>query len=555
MRRFIKELKPTCFGDIAAMVALYRPGPKQHIPTFIRAKHGKEPIRFPHPALEEILRETYGVIVYQDQVLLIVQAFAGYSLGEADIVRKAMGKKIPEVMKKEMKRFLAGAKKKEFTKDIAEQVWSLIEPFAGYAFNKAHSVSYAMIAYQTAYLKANYPVEFMTALLTTHVGQSEKAASAVSECHRLGIKVLPPDVNRSGENFTIDNTETEAQAIRFGLAAIKNVGATAIRPIIVARDQGGPFKSIDDFCRRADLRNINKRALESMIKAGALDSLGKRGSILAGIDRILSLAQTEQRLREVGQSTMFDLWGQSVDVPLPGLELPIAEISDKEKLAWEKELLGTYLSEHPFTRYTKQLSSEIDIFCGQIDEDMVGQNIVTAGIVTTVRQALTRDGRPFVSAVLDDFTGSLEVTAWNDVFERTRDLWQEGNTLLIKGRLKSRGDRIQLTCFEVSLYQLDKEDETEEITQELSVITSRHRLNFNLSASADVNADISLLNQLRDVLKRFPGNDEVYLTITTGDGTTKLEMADLSTSYGPELHEHLVNLIDEQSFSIDEVAI
>ncbi|MEE8470217.1 MAG: DNA polymerase III subunit alpha, partial [Dehalococcoidia bacterium] len=438
MRRFIKELKPSCFGDIAAIVALYRPGPKEHIPTFIRAKHELEPIRFPHPALTEILQETYGVIVYQDQVLLIVQAFAGYSLGEADIVRKAMGKKIPEVMKKERQRFLAGAKKKGFSKDLAEQVWSLIEPFAGYAFNKAHSVSYALIANQTAYLKANYPVEFMSALLAANMGQAEKVALAIAECHRLGIKVLPPDINRSGKTFTIEQADDAAPAIRFGLAAIKNVGASAIEPIIAAREQGGTFNTIDEFCHRADLRNLNKRALESIIKVGAMDSLGDRGALLAGIDRILSLSQTEQRLREAGQSTMFDLWGQSVAVPLPGLDLPKVEIPAKETLAWEKELLGVHFTEHPFIHASRRLASEVDVFCGQIGEELVGQIIVTAGIVISVRQPFTKDKRPFVSAILEDFGGSIEVTAWNDVYERTRDLWQEGNTLLIKGKVRTR---------------------------------------------------------------------------------------------------------------------
>ena len=554
MRRFIKELKPTCFGDIAAMVALYRPGPKQHIPTFIRAKHGLEPIRFPHQTLTDILRETYGIIVYQDQVLLIVQAFAGYSLGEADIVRKAMGKKIPEVMKKEMKRFLAGAKKKEFTKDIAQQVWSLIEPFAGYAFNKAHSVSYAMIAYQTAYLKANYPVEFMTALLTTHMGQADKVASAIGECGRLGIKVLSPDVNKSGESFTIEQVESGDGAIRFGLAAIKNVGAAAIRPIITAREQGGEFKSINEFCRQADLRNINKRALESMIKTGALDSLGERGSFLAGIDRILSLAQTEQRLKEVGQSTMFDLWGNSVDVPLPGLDLQSVEMPVKEKLAWEKELLGVYLSEHPLTHISKRLASEIDIFCGLIDEEMVGQIVLTAGLVSSVRQVLTRDGRQFVSAVLEDFTGNIEVTAWNEVYERTKAYWQEGNTLLVRGKVKSRGDRVQLTCIKVSPYQPEKSEDSHEQLEQIDIAPRRRRLNINFSTSGDTDSDILRLKHLLSTLKQFPGNDEVQLTIVTSEGATKLEMPECITSYGPELHDQLLNLVDEQNLMIEETA-
>ncbi|MBM3156861.1 MAG: DNA polymerase III subunit alpha [Chloroflexi bacterium] len=550
MRRFIKELKPTCFGDIAAMVALYRPGPKQHIPTFIRAKHGIEPIRFPHQALAQILQETYGVIVYQDQVLLIVQAFAGYSLGEADIVRKAMGKKVPEIMKKEMQRFLSGAKKKGFSKEVAEQVWNLIEPFAGYAFNKAHSVSYAMIAYQTAYLKANYSVEFMCALLTANMGQAEKIANAVAECQRLGIKVLPPDVSRSGETFAIES-EGDVPGIRFGLAAIKNVGAAAIRPIIAAREQGGPFKSIEDFCRRADLRNLNKRALESIIKAGAMDSLGNRGALLAGVDRILSLAQTEQRLKEKGQSTMFDLWGQSVDVPLPGLELPGMEASPKEKLLWEKELLGVCLSDHPFSYASQKLAAKVDVFCGQINDEMVGQTVMTAGTVTSTRQIFTKDRRQFVSAVLEDFGGSVEVTVWPEVYERTKTLWEEGNMLLVKGKVKARGEGVQLVCLSASQYQPTGTEEAADTANGLNEVPLQRRLRIRISTSTDSGSDITLLRRIVDILKQFPGTDEVYLAIVSGEEITKLTLPDSATSYCPELHRQLAELVGEQDLTVE----
>ncbi|MBM2825910.1 MAG: polymerase alpha subunit, partial [Dehalococcoidales bacterium] len=345
MRRYIKELKPTTFSDIAAMVALYRPGPMEHIPTFIKAKHGDEPIRYPHPALTSILEETYGVIVYQEQVLFIVQALAGYSLGEADIFRKAMGKKIPEVMRKEKHKFLEGAKKNGFSADIAEQVFALIEPFAGYAFNKAHAFSYALIAYQTAYLKANYPAEYLTALLMANVGQPEKVATAVGECRRLGITVLPPDINHSQSNFSIErDSQNNSPAVRFGLTAVKNVGPGAVEPIIAEREKSGEFKSVEDLCRRCDLHGVNKRVMESLIKAGALDSLGERGTLLNNINSLLSLAQKEQRLRDTGQSTMFDLWGQTVPVPLPDLDLKTAEVTTQEKAEWEKELLGLSLS-------------------------------------------------------------------------------------------------------------------------------------------------------------------------------------------------------------------
>ncbi|GAI17335.1 unnamed protein product, partial [marine sediment metagenome] len=348
MRRYIKELKPTTFSDISAMVALYRPGPMEQIPTFIKAKHGIEPVHYPHPALASILEETYGVIVYQEQVLFIAQAFAGYSLGQADIFRKAMGKKIPEVMRKEKRNFMTGAKRNGFSAGVASEVFALIEPFAGYAFNKAHSVSYALIAYHTAYLKANYPAEYITALLITNAGQSEKVASAIAECRRLGITVLPPDINHSQTSFSIEkDSKDDAPAIRFGLTAIKNVGLGAIEPIIAERSKGGDFKAIEDLCRRCDLRGINRRVLESLIKVGALDCLGSRGTLLHNTNRILSLAQREQHLRETGQSTMFDLWGEKMPVPTPSLDLEAADTSIKEKLVWERELMGVYLSEHP----------------------------------------------------------------------------------------------------------------------------------------------------------------------------------------------------------------
>ncbi|MFC1963120.1 DNA polymerase III subunit alpha [Chloroflexota bacterium] len=552
MRHFIKELKPNTFSDLAAMVALYRPGPKEHIPTFIRAKHGLEPIHFPHPNLANILEETYGVIVYQDQVLHIVQAFAGYSLGEADIVRKAMGKKIPEVMRKEKQKFLFGARKNGFSKELANQVWNLIEPFAGYAFNKAHSVSYALIAYQTAYLKANYATEFMSALLTIRMEQQESVTTAIAECQRLGIKVLPPDINHSRDTFTIEQDASGLPAIRFGLAAIKNVGVAGVKTIIAAREEGNPFNSIEDFCRRADLKSLNKRMLESLIKVGALDSLGERGSLLAGIDRIMSLAQHEQRLKENGQTTMFDLWGHSVDVPLPGIELPKVEIISTEKLAWEKELLGVYFSDHPLGYNSQRLAAGASVFCAQINEEMEEQLVDIVGIVTSMRQLLTRNKRPFISAVIDDFSGSIEAIAWPEVYQRSKELWMEGNTLLIKGKVKIRAGRIQLTCNTISPYQPKPEDETDTPTVTAATFTRRRYLQINLTSTNDTDADTIRLSQIFALLKQFPGEDEVYLAIVDDEDATKLEVPNLATNYCPELSSLLINLVGEQGFALKE---
>jgi len=556
MRRYIKELKPSTFSDIAAMVALYRPGPMEQIPRFIKAKHGLEPIHYPHPALVDILKETYGVIVYQEQVLFIVRTFAGYSLGQDDIFRKAMGKKISEVMKKERRNFIAGAKKNGFSTDIASDVFNLIEPFAGYAFNKAHAVSYALIAYQTAYLKSNYPVDYITAFLVTHVGQQEKLATAVAECRRLHIPVLPPDINHSQANFAIEKLADGTSAIRFGLAAIKNVGAGAIEPIINERNKGGEYKSIEDLCHRADLGGINKRVMESLIKAGALDSLGERGTLLSNIGRILSLAQRERKLRDTGQSTMFDLWGKTVSVPIPSLDMVAIDASIKEKLGWEKELLGVYLSEHPFSPFAGKAASENTTLCGQVDAEMEGQTVSVAGMVASVHNLVTRDGQPSASVLLEDLDGKLEVMAWPRVYTVTKDLWREGNILLVDGRVRLRGDRVQLVCEHVHRYQLEEirtgeiavphlETAPPVVEEEEIAPPEARRLVISLKQTSDEAGDIANLHKIINILQDFPGRDEVSLAVDNEKKVFKLRLSNIRVEYCPELHQRLIKLIGE----------
>jgi len=560
MRRYIKELKPTTFSDIAAMIALYRPGPMEHIPTFIKAKHGIEPIRYPHPALSSILEETYGVVVYQEQVLFIVQTLAGYSLGQADIFRKAMGKKISEVMKKERRSFISGAKKNGFSAEVAGEVFALIEPFAGYAFNKAHSVSYALIAYQTAYLKANYPAEYINAFLITNAGQLEKVASAVAECRRLGIPVLPPDINRSQASFSIEgDSQGSTPAIRFGLTVIKNVGLGAIEPIIAERKEGGEFKSIEDLCRRCDLHGVNKRVMESLIKVGALDCLGSRGALLQNIDRILSLAQREQYLRQTGQSTMFDLWGEAMPVPMPNLELPATDVSTKEKLAWEKALIGVYLSEHPFSSFAAKVASSSITLCGQIDAGLVGQTVVVAGMVASARYLFTRERAPFASAILEDLDGRIEVMVWPRVYANTRDLWQEGNILLVEGKVRLRDDRVQLNCDIVRCYQPEaapaeemaavKPSEVPVVAEEAPV--KSRRLIVTITQSGDEASDIAYLHKLIDTLRGFPGQDEVNLKVISEGKVIKLKLSNMYANYCPELHQRLVELVGEEGIGLE----
>lgn len=535
MRRYIKELKPSKFTDIAAMVALYRPGPMEHIPTFIRAKHGLDSVHYPHPDLIPILEDTYGVIVYQDQVLLIVQRFAGYSLGRADIIRKAMGKKIAEVMKKERQNFIDGAKIKGYSIEEADAIFGLIEPFAGYAFNKAHSVSYARIAYETAYLKANYPIEYMVALLNTYFDKTDKLVSAIAECRRMGLDILKPDINYSYADFKIERLNGK-KSIRFGLASIKNVGVNALEPIIAAREKGGLFKTVDDFCRRVDLRYVNKKVLESLVKVGALDGLGQRGSLISALDRIVSLSQREQKQKQSGQSSMFDLFAQNVEVPLPSLNMDDFDVTLQEKLAWEKELLGVYFSEHPISILGSKLAEHATVLCGEINNEMAGEKVVLAGMVSSVRNVTTKNNRIFAVVGFEDLNGSIEVIVWSDVYSQTQDLWLEGNILLVEGTVKIREDSANINCIKVRKYEPTPEKETK-VNNGNHI--SQKKLTINIKQSDNSEKDLDQLQQILGVLRKYPGNDHFQLAIHKGETVTRLDIPDLAIDYSANLMNEL----------------
>jgi DNA polymerase-3 subunit alpha len=541
MRRYIKELKPTNFSDISAMVALYRPGPMEQIPTFIRAKQGVAPIHYPHPILKEILEETYGVIVYQEQVIFIAQALAGYSLGQADIFRKAMGKKIPAVMKKEERNFVVGAKKSGISPELGREIFSLIEPFAGYAFNKAHSVSYGLIAYRTAYLKANYPIEYMVAWLDTYSDNIDKVRSAIAECRRLGIRVLPPDISKSLASFTIEKDDENNPAIRFGLASIKNVGFSPIEHILSGRDSEGDFKSIEDFCSRTDLRNINKKVLESLIKVGAFDSLGSRKVLLESLSKIISLAQAKQRAKESGQVSMFDVWGPSSPTPSIGFEQAEEDVSVKQKLIWERELLGVYFSQ-PLNFLARESSSPGTVTCGEINRDMIDETVTVTGMVVSVRQAHTKDNRPFVVASIEDLDASIEVIAWPRLYESTQGIWQEGNIITIKGLVKIRDGEVQLNCQEAMLLP---------VRQEVLKEPQHRHIMIDINQSGDAEKDIKRLHKTMDILSSYPGQDRVSLAIVSEDEVTNLEIPETTVNYCPELAEELSEIVGESNFRLD----
>ena len=462
MTRYIKDLKPSSLSDVAAMIALYRPGPMEHISTFIDSKHGRVAPNYPHPALKDILEETYGVIVYQDQVLQIARTFAGYSLGQADIVRKAMGKKIPEIMAEEKQNFLEGALSQGYTRQMAEQIFALIEPFAGYAFNKAHSVSYGLISYWTAYLKANFPGEYMVALLNSYKDNTDRVAGAVAECRRMNIPVLPPSVNGSDVNFSIELSKDGESAIRFGLSAIKNVGEAAVAPLVQAHRETGGFRSIEHLCQNSDVGGVGKKALESLVRAGALDDFGDRLGMLEVIDRIISLAQSEAHLRNSQQTSMFDMMGDSMPAELANIDVPDLNTSDAEKGQWEQELLGVSTSNNALLDLlARSRDANQIVILNDLQPDMVGKRVRVTGMVSDVTRRYTRDQKPFaiVSLVLMD--GAMEVFVWDEVLQVTGQLWEDGKLVAVTGTVRQRDDELSISCIEAEEVILTADDEPE----------------------------------------------------------------------------------------------
>lgn len=441
MRGILRDLRPEVFEDIIALVALYRPGPlgSGMVEDFIARKHGEKAVTYLHPKLEPILKDTYGVILYQEQVMRIASVLAGFTLGEADLLRRAMGKKKPEIIAGLRSQFVDGAEKNGVEREIAIQVFELIEYFAGYGFNKSHSAAYALIAYQTAYLKANYAPEYMAALLTSVNDNADKVGIYVEECRRMGLDVLPPDVNESRESFTIVGDK-----IRFGLAAVRNVGEGTVQAIIQTRDREGSFASLVDFLSRLDGKAVNKRVLESLIRAGAFASLGCcRSQLLAVLDDALQAAHRAKRERDSGQLSLFGASSQSgpgFDITLP--DTP--EFSSRKLLAMEKETLGLYISGHPLAQYRDLLRSVTSADCNELTEMPSGKQVILGGLLTGVKRISTRKGDPMCFANLEDLTGKVEVVVFPRVFEQARGTLVPDTVVLVCGTLQVNGDEVKV---------------------------------------------------------------------------------------------------------------
>jgi len=540
MTRYLMELRPTNIFDIMAMIALYRPGPLSIIPEYIARKRDPKRITYLDPRMKEYMDRSLGLLVYQEDVIMTAINIAGYSWEEADKFRKAMGKKIPEEMAKQRTHFVDGCIENGMPKINAEDLFTLIEKFAAYGFNKSHSASYAMVSYQTAYMKANYPVEFMAAVMSAEYGDSEKIAAAMEECKRMGVMVLPPNVNRSGVGFTLEKVEDLSEedlkdelggadksnhryAIRFGLSALKNVGISAIESIIEAR-KNGPFKSLIDLCLRVDNRLVNRKTLESLIKAGALDKIGFRSAHLLVLDVVLEKAHQAAKRVSSGQVGLF---GEEDFVEDTVVNLPNVEEMDLDQmLTFEKELLGFYLHEPPFLKKLKQIHDFITHRVSDLSEDLVGKKVVVGGVVTEVKKVVTKKSQAEMAFIkISDTLAEAEGVVFPKTFEISKSILQKDNVVLVEAKVDKREEQLSLVVDNVTLF----DPNTAEVrSKEVEIVVPR-------------GGGVELLQKVNRTLREYPGRSKVSLLLSNGDNN--LQKMDLP--FGVRIEDILISQIEE----------
>jgi DNA polymerase-3 subunit alpha len=496
MRDLLVKMRPERFEDLIAILALYRPGPigSGMLDDFIKRKRGQTKIQYELPELEDLLKETYGVIVYQEQVMKIANHLAGFSLGDADLLRRAMGKKLPEEMEKQKTLFIAGASKNGFDPKKAEKIFDLMAYFAGYGFNKSHSAAYALITHQTAYLKAHHPLEFMAALLTSEMGNEDKIVQYISECRAMGIAILPPDVNESNQDFTIAD-----QAVRFGLVAIKNVGAGAIESVLQARSEHGRFRSLAHFCREVDLRKVNRRVIESLIKCGAFASTGaRRAQLMDALDRTMDAAAGSQSARRVGQETLF---GGTSDGASPDDALPnVPEWDDTTLARSEKETLGFYITSHPLAPYAREMERFIVTPTDRLADVGDGEPVRVWGVLTGKKITTTKKGDRMAYVRVEDLSGSVETIVFPDLFAASGALLASDQPLLIDGTLDKGDKGIKLKA-----------------TRIMSLEAARERAGGHLEIVVDERVDADGLRRLKTTIERYPGAFPVRLRVRLPD--------------------------------------
>jgi len=492
MQEYLRKLQPNSINDLVAMNALYRPGPMEMINDFIARKHGKQRIDYLHPLLEPILRESYGIIVYQEQVIRIASDVAGFTLSRADVMRRAMGKKDKSLMAQLKKEFVAGATHRGIQRTVAAEIFDLIEKFASYGFNKSHSVAYSIIAYQTAYLKAHYPAEFMAAILTSETGNTDKIVLYINDCRKNGINVLPPDVNESQSTFVVTR-----DGIRFGMSAVKNVGENAVEAIVKEREKGGPFETLFDFCRRVDLRIVNRKTIESLIQAGAFDTLNRnRAQLYEGLEKALTYAQNFQAFAVRGQSSLFDLSPQKLSPLTPTLP-DVQEWSESEKLDREKAMLGFYVSGHPLLKFEEEVNVFSTAKFGQPEIVKSGSVVRACGIVTGVKKKIDKKGNLMAFVTLEDFTGRGECIVFSDAYKKFESFFHQDSMIMVIGKGEAGGTSLRILVQEV--YPMDKV--REKFTK--SIIVS-----FRIDEVEE-----NTILELRKLMEKHRGNCSCYFNV------------------------------------------
>jgi DNA polymerase III subunit alpha len=524
MREALRQVKPTEFEDLIALVALYRPGPMQYIPVYARRKNGQEAVSHIDPRLEEITGNTFGISIYQEQSMEIAKQIAGFTPIEADDLRKAIGKKIHSLMASLKDKFIEGCVANGTTPQVAKQLWDDLEKAQDYSFNKSHAAGYALIAYRTAWLKAHYPAQYMAALISSVMNTKDRVPFYVNACHELAIEVLPPDVNASQVDFAVVEGK-----IRFGLNAVKNVGESACRAIVAARD-GGAFESIWDFTERVDPQVVNKRALESLVKCGALDSTGaSRRGMVEVLDQALSWGGSEHDARNKGQGSIFDLFEEAGEAR-PRHHAPIApeEYEKSELLRLEKETLGLWISEHPLAELADQLKRKCDRMVGDLERCRDGEIVTVGGIVSAVKQLTTKRGDPMVFLRLDDLTGSAEAVVFNSVYAASRELCEADRVLVLKGRVDHKEGETKLIAIEVTEF-------------EAYVPPSEVRLKIDARK-----APAGALKELGHVVRDYPGDAKVVLALETSEGPKTLEFGpDFRVAPVPDFYAEVKALLGE----------
>jgi DNA polymerase III subunit alpha len=502
MREALRQVKPTEFEDLIALVALYRPGPMAYIPVYAKRKNGQEPVTFIDPRLEAITAVTHGTCIYQEQYLEIAKQIAGFSPAEADDLRKAIGKKIHELMASLKDKFLEGCAQSGTTPQVANQLWKDMESSQDYSFNKSHAACYALIAYRTAWLRANHPREYMAALISSVMNTKDRVPFYVAACAEMGIEVLPPDVNYSACDFAVVEGK-----IRFGLNAVKNVGDPAARAIIAAREEGGPFESLWDFTERVDPQCANKRALESLVRCGALDSTGgSRRGMLDCIEQALSWGGRTQADKIAGQGSIFDLGDQVERAPKHHPEIPVHEFEKNELLRLEKETLGLYVSEHPLNAVRDQLRRKTDATLAELERRRDGEIVTVGGIVSAVKQVTTKKGEPMVFVRLDDVIGSAECVVFNSVYASSHELLVPDAILVVKARIDHKEGETKLIALEVSSFEATPE---------------RREVLLRIDA---LRAKAGLIRELAALVREYPGEAPVVVALETSAGPRTLQL-------------------------------